>query len=182
MLPRRSSGCFPTAGLATRQQSGEDREKDDSPAHISPWHPLPPGRIVWERARGRDSCFAFESTCWPGFFLYSISRCYTCFFSFLFYRREFPFQTSERKGCWELIRYLRLGEPRSCAPFTHPALTGDLLYARDELWPGRSERGGPSPCCQRMCNPVMKTPSLNSYRTLTAGLEGRIAASSVSHS
>lgn len=57
-----------------------------------------------------------------------------------------------------------------------------LLCARYQAGIWAEEWVRPNPVCQGICSLVRNTPCLLSYPTLTAGLEGRGARSSVSHS
>lgn len=65
--------------------------------------------------------------------------------------------------------------------FSHPALRAYCVPGT-RLGSGWRRWVRPNPVCQGICSLVRNTPCLLSYPTLTAGLEGRGARSSVSHS
>lgn len=133
--------------------------------------------------RSQHLCFAFKPTSWPPFFLIFHLTRLELFLFLLCYWPEFPSKHQRGRGVGELVLHLSLGETRKLFPILRSSTDPEPSVCQVPCWGlGTQSWGGPCPFCQGICDLVVKTPCLNSYRSLAAGLEGELAASSLSHS
>ena len=143
-----------------------------------------PGRVTWSKGSSLGHWSStLESTSWPQSFhilFYNITIIY-----FLSYSRDknSHFKHQKWSGVKELLWHLSLSELRSrSSPCSLIQCWLRAYVPGTRLGSGRRRWVGPNPVCQGICSLVRNTPCLLSYPTLMAGLEGRGARSSVSHS